>query len=187
MQTLHPLAIAAALLCQVIIAQHIGLRPTQSLREVIGVGATIIASTLIAALIDWVLLLAVLQPFDIVYLRLFIGVILTASIAPLVEVTLRSRYVQWFPPVGNLLPLVMTTGCTLIAAQIMRLPNATFFQTVLGGLGLSVGATLLILAMQALRERKQWQSSLPSQKIVNDILHAAFILIALNGVVSIWR
>ncbi|HET8711951.1 MAG TPA: Rnf-Nqr domain containing protein [Spongiibacteraceae bacterium] len=186
MPEITPLLIAAALLTQYVIAQHIGLRVLISLREAIGVSATVILTSPIAALIDWLLLHTVLQSLDIAYLRLFIVMVLTAAIAPLIETLLRVRYAQWFPPIGSLLPLTMTTCCTLIAAQIARTPEASLTHAVFDAIALGFGAAFLLLTMQALREYKELKPSLLINSVANDILHAAFILVALRGVVSIW-
>lgn len=187
MHEISPLLISAVLLAQFVIAQHIGLRTISSLREAIGVSATILITTPIAVLIDWLLLHTVLQPFDIVYLHLFIGIILTSAIASISESLLRIRFAQWFPPLGNLSPLTMTTCCTLIAAHITRADDAAFISTIFSAIGLSFGAVFLLLAMQTLRERKELKPSLLINSLVNDILHGAFILVALRGVLSIWR
>ena len=187
MPELSPLLIAAVLLTQFTIAQHIGLRALKSLRETIGVSATIICTLPIATILDWFLLHTVLQPFDIVYLRLFISVILTAAIAPLVQVLLRSRRAQWFPPVGSLLPLSMTTCCTLIVAQIIRTPDASLFKTIFSAIGLSLGAAFLLTLLESLRERSTEKPKLIFNIVADDILHAVFILVALRGVLSIWR
>lgn len=187
MPELSPFLIAAVLLTQFTIAQHIGLRALKSLREAIGVSATILCAIPIAAMLDWILLHSVLQPFDIVYLRLFIGVILTAAITPLVETLLRSRFAQWFPPVGSFLPFMMTTCCTLIVAQIIGVPNVSFFQTIFSAIGLSLGAVFLLVVLESLRERSTEKPKLLFNIVADDILHAAFILVALRGILSIWR
>ena len=182
-----PLLIAAVLLTQYVIAQHVGLRTLNTLREASGVGATIIIATPIAALIDWLLRHLVLQPFGIDYLRLFISIVLTAAIAPFVETLLHTKREQWFPPIGSLAPLSMTTCCTLIAAQIVHTPDAALVPTVFHAVVASFGAALLLLIVQALRERKELKPALLINSVANDILHAAFILVALRGVLSIWR
>lgn len=179
--------LTAILLTQFVIAQHIGLRTLRSLHEVAGVGTTIICTLLIAATLDWILLRTVLQPFDIAYLRLFISVLLAAAITPLIEIMLRSRYPQWFPAAGNLLPLSMTTCCTLMAAQISHTPAASFWQTVVDASSLSTGAVVLLAALQALRERRIEKHLQTYGRVVVDALNAAFILIALCGVLSIWQ
>lgn len=184
MSELPLIAIVAALLIQFVLAQHIGLRTPSSLREVIGVGATIISTTIIAALIDWILLQTVLQPFDIIYLRLFISVMLAAAITPLAEVLLRSRFKQWFPAVGNFPPLTMTTSCTLIAAEIGYVPQASLLQTMFNAIAFSIGAVFLLAALQALRDRNATQPPLKNLPAC-DALHAVFIFIALCGVLSI--
>ncbi len=181
------LTIAAALLTQFILAQHIGLRALNSLRETIGISATIICTLPIAAIFDWLFLHTVLQPFDIVYLRLFIGVILTAALAPLVEAILRSRFASWFPPAGSFLPLTMTTCCTLIAAQIIRTPDLAFLQLLFSAIELSLGAVFLLVVLQALRNRHDAKPMLIFNLAAYDVLHAVFIFVALRGILSIWQ
>ena len=187
MPELSPLLIAAILLTQFIIAQHIGVRSLRSMREATSVSATIICTLPIVAILDWVLLHTLLQPFDIVYLRLFIGVILSAAITPLIEVMLRSRFAQWFPPVGSLLPLTMTTCCTSIIAQIIGAPDASLFKTIFSVIGLSLGAIFLLVVLESLRERSTEKPKLLLNVVADDILHAVFIIVALRGVLSIWR
>lgn len=187
MPDISPLLIAATLLTQFIIARHIGLRTLNSLREVIGVGATIICTLPMAAMLDWILLHTVLRPFDIVYLRLFTSVILTAAITPLIEVMLRSRFASWFPPAGSLLPLTTTTCCTLIAAQITRAPDAPLFSALFTAIGLSLGTLFLFIVQQALREHRSEKSPQLRQSISCDLLNAAFTVVALRAVLSIWQ
>ena len=187
MLEISPIVIAAILLTQFVIAQHIGLRSLRSLRETFGVGTTIICTLPIAAILDWILLHAVLQPFAIVFLRLFVGVMLTAAIAAFIEALLRARFPRWFPPVGNLLPLAMTTCCTLIVVQIIGIPAASFFQTLFGAIGLSLGAVFLLIVLESLRKRATEKPKLLFNIVADDILHAVFILVALRGVLSIWQ
>jgi H+/Na+-translocating ferredoxin:NAD+ oxidoreductase subunit A len=185
MHTPLPIALAAILLNLFVLAQHIGLRSIRSLREAAGVSLTVIATVVTTALIDWIVQRTLLAPLNTSYLRFFIAIALTAAITPLFEAILRSRLPQWLPAIGTLLPLTIAASSTIIAALIYHAPTATLATTLLNAVCCGIGSALLLICLQALRERGDDNATDAFKGPAIDLLNSAFIIVALSGVLSV--
>jgi Na+-translocating ferredoxin:NAD+ oxidoreductase RnfA subunit len=178
--------IAALLLNNIVVAQHIGLRRINSLREACGVGAIIGTALIITAATAWPLRVFVLIPLQVDFLYPFISVITLALATQIVEQIFRAHQSQLFPLNGNHLPLAISNG--IILWLTLNISASTFLvvfgRAVLAGLS----ATLLLIAFQALRERTA-QVEVPEvmRGAATDMLLAGFVVTALCGIVGIMQ
>jgi Na+-translocating ferredoxin:NAD+ oxidoreductase subunit A len=176
--------IAALLLNNIVVAQHIGLRRINSLREACGVSAITGIALIITAVISWPLNYFVLQPLQINLLYSFISLITLALTTQIIEQLLRARYARFFPLNGNHLPLAITNG--IILWLTLNNSTSTFFSLLSGAILAGLGAALLLIAFQALRERTA-KAETPEvmRGAATDMLCAAFVVTALCGIAGI--
>lgn len=176
--------IAALLLNNIVVAQHIGLRRVNSLREACGIGGITGTALIITAAMAWPLNYFVLQPLQIHFLYPFISIVTLALIAQITEQLFRSRRPEFFPLNGNHLPLAITNGIILWLA--LNHWASTFFAWVSGAVLAGFSAALLLISFQALRQRIA-QAEVPEimRGGAVEMLCAAFVIAALCGIAGI--
>jgi electron transport complex protein RnfA len=176
--------IAALLLNNIVVAQHIGLRRINSLREACGVGAITGTALIITTAIAWPFNDFVLQPLQINFLYPFISLITLALTTQIIEQLARARHAGFFPLNGNHLPLAITNG--IILWFTLNNSTPTFFSAFSGALLASLGAALLLIAFQSLRQRAA-QAEMPAviRGAAADMLCAGFVVTALCGIAGI--
>lgn len=178
--------ISALLLNNIVVAQHVGLRRINSLREACGIGAITVTALIITAAIAWPLNYFVLQPLQINFLYSFISIITLALSTQIVEQFFRARRRDFFPLNGNHLPLAITNGITLWLTLNNSAP--TLFAVLSDAVVTGLGAALLLIAFQALRERTA-QAEMPEvmRGAATDMLCAGFVVTALCGIAGIMQ
>ena len=121
---------------------------------------------------------ALLQYFQIEYLRLICYIALIASAVQLVEMTMKKYSPTLFRALGIYLPLI-TTNCAILGVALFQTAREyNFIQSMAFSLGAGVGFTLALLLMAGLREQ------LAFAKIPN-ISQGAALTLMLAGILSL--
>lgn len=186
---LSPLLIAALLLNNFIVAQHIGLRPVKSLAQTGGVVAVGGIALTMGAAIDWMIFRWLLQPLASEYLRYLVAVPATAAIAQIAELILRRKHPHWFPAYGTLLPLIITNSAILLLALLQRSVDDSFITRLIAALGYGCAAAIVLLAFQSLRERSAGAQQLPAafRGAALDLFNAGLLIAALSGIATLFQ
>jgi Na+-translocating ferredoxin:NAD+ oxidoreductase RnfA subunit len=176
--------IAALLLNNIVVAQHIGLRRITTLREACGLGVVTAIALAITVATAWPLQKYLLQPLRIDFLFTFIALIILAITTQITEQLLRATKPQLFPINGNHLPLAITNGIILLLALNYSAPSANVLVALGNAMAFGIGAAVLLLAYQALRERiahtpDAWRGP------AIEMLCAGFIVVALCGLTGL--
>ncbi|HEV8333201.1 MAG TPA: Rnf-Nqr domain containing protein [Steroidobacteraceae bacterium] len=164
MTSLLLVLLSSVLVTTVVLAHMPQWRPFVAPTDVFG-GARVIAILCLAAvpavaLLGWLLVRLVLDPWHLEYLRTPALVAVVLIIVPLVELVLRRRGTLLTQQPG--FALVMSTNTALLGiALITDLRGATFGTAVLLAIGAAVALALLLLAFAALYERLQ-QADVPA-------------------------
>jgi len=178
--------IAALLLNNIVVAQHIGLRRITTLREAYGLGVITAIALAITVAMAWPLQKYLLQPLRIDFLFTFIALIILAITTQITEQLLRATKPQLFPINGNHLLLAITNGIILLLALNYSAPSANVLVALGNAMAFGIGAAVLLLAYQALRERIA-QADIPDawQGPAIEMLCAGFIVVALRGLAGL--
>lgn len=171
--------LAALLLNNAVVAQHIGLRRIASLREAWGL-ALVTGSALLGTVLMVSPLRIVFARYSIEFLTPFVAAIALASLVQLFEQWLRASRPNWFPPIGDHRLLALGNGLILLAASLPVLASG-LWSALSSALLYAGGAGLLLMAFQALREH----IAQPAQPAL-DMLCAGFVVLALCGLSGVF-
>jgi electron transport complex protein RnfA len=179
--------IAALLLNNIVVAQHIGLRRITTLREACGLGVITAIALVITVAMAWPLQLYLLQPLHIGFLFTFIALIILVIATQITEQMLRAKKPPLFPINGDHLPLAITNGSILLLGLIYSTPAANSFAVIGNAVAFGIGAAVLLICFQVLRERialaetpEAWRGP------AVDMLSAGFVVTALCGIAGLF-
>ncbi|MEH6575564.1 MAG: electron transport complex subunit RsxA [Amphritea sp.] len=151
------LLFGTALVNNVVLAQFLGLCPlmgvSKNVDTALGMGfATTFVLTL-ATVSSWLLEHFLLAPLGVEFLRILSFILVIAGVVQFTEMLIRSLSPTLYQTLGIFLPLI-TTNCAVLGVALLNVQQAhSFFQSLLYGLGASLGFVLVLVIFAGLRER----------------------------------
>ena len=177
--------IGTALVNNVVLVKFLGLCPfmgvSNKLDTAISMGfATTFVLTL-AAISSWLLETFVLEPFDLLYLRIISFILVIAAVVQFTEMFIKKLSPMLYQLLGIFLPLI-TTNCAVLGVALLSVQEKSgFMQSAIYGFGSALGFTLVMVLFAGLRERLQLAdvprsfAGAPIGFIVASILSLAFM------------
>ena len=146
------IAVAAALVNNVVLSQFLGLCPflgvSKKTDTAPGMGAAVIFVILIASSVTYGIYYGILKPFNLEYLQTIVFILVIAALVQLVEMILNQA-------LGVYLPLI-TTNCAVLGVAISNIDDGyTFGQSLANSLGTSVGFLIAIVILAGIREKSE--------------------------------
>lgn len=118
-----------------------------------GMGIAVTFVVVIASAITWCLQKFILDAFGLEYLQTILFILVIASLVQFVEMVIKKLSPSLYTAMGVFLPLI-TTNCMVLGVTVLNVQNGyNLIETVISGLGASLGFTLALVLMAALRER----------------------------------
>ena len=151
------LLLGTALVNNVVLVQFLGLCPfmgvSNKVDAALGMGfATTFVLTL-ATVCSWALEQYLLLPLGVEYLRIISFIVVIAAVVQFTEMLIRSLSPLLYQTLGIFLPLI-TTNCAVLGVALLNSQQAhSFLQSLLYGLGASIGFVLVLVVFAGLRER----------------------------------
>ncbi len=140
-----------------VLARFLGICPflgvSSRIETSIGMGMAVIFVITLAALSAWSIEKVILVPFDLVYLRTIVFILVIATLVQFVEMVVRKTSPALYNALGIYLPLITTNCAVLGVALLVVQKDMDFFQTFFFGVGASVGFTVALLLMAGIREQ----------------------------------
>ena len=163
MKELILLIISAAIVNNVVLSQFLGLCPFLGVSKKVetagGMGAAVIFVITIASLVTSLIYKFILAPLDLTYLQtiVFILVILViAALVQFVEMFLKKSMPALYESLGVYLPLI-TTNCAVLGVALNSVQYGyNILQSVVYGLGISIGFTIAIVILAGIREKMEY-------------------------------
>ena len=157
MKELLLIAIGSALVNNVVLSQFLGLCPflgvSKKVETSAGMGAAVIFVITIASAVTSLVYTGILVNLHLEYLQTIVFILVIAALVQFVEMFLKKSMPSLYEALGVYLPLI-TTNC---AVQGVALTNVTksynFVQSVVNGIGISVGFTIAIVMLAGVREK----------------------------------
>jgi len=149
--------LSAALVNNVVLTQFLGLCPvmgvSKKLTSAIGMSvATIFVLTLTAA-ISFLIEHYLLQPYDLVFLRIVVFIVTIAAIVQGIELIVRASSPVLYTVLGLYLPLI-TTNCAVLGVALLNVQSqTTLLEALLYGFGAGLGFALVLILFASLREK----------------------------------
>jgi electron transport complex protein RnfA len=153
------IAVAAALVNNVVLSQFLGLCPfigvSKKTDTAAGMGAAVIFVIMIASAVTYGLYYALLAPFKLQYLQTIVFILVIAALVQLVEMILKKFIEPLYEALGVYLPLI-TTNCAVLGVAISNIDAGYGFgESMASSLGTSVGFLIAIVILAGIREKSE--------------------------------
>lgn len=147
-----------------VLAQFLGICPsagiTTKVETAMGMGAAVTFVIVLASATTWLLDHYILQP-NLVFLRTVAFILVIATLVQVVEMFLKKSAPALYNALGIYLPLI-TTNCIVLGVALLNIQSEyTLINSIASGLGASLGFTLAIVLLAAIRERLAGSDNIP--------------------------
>ncbi|SDX95572.1 electron transport complex protein RnfA [Allochromatium warmingii] len=151
------LILATALVNNVVLVKFLGLCPfmgvSGKLDSALGMGLATTFVLTLASVAGWLLEHALLQPFDLGFLRILTFILVIAAVVQFTELVIRKTSPTLYQVLGLYLPLI-TTNCAVLGIALLNVQEEhSFLESALYGLGSAFGFTLVMVIFAGMRER----------------------------------
>ena len=184
------IAVAAALVNNVVLSQFLGLCPfigvSKKTDTAAGMGAAVIFVIMIASAVTYGLYYALLVPFKLEYLQTIVFILVIAALVQLVEMILKKFIKPLYQALGVYLPLI-TTNCAVLGVAISNIDSGyNFAESMANSFGISVGLLIAIVILAGIREKSE-NNNIPKafQGTPMVLLAAGLMAIAFTGFTGI--
>lgn len=184
------IAVAAALINNVVLSQFLGLCPflgvSKKTKTAAGMGAAVIFVLTIAAAFAYVVDTQILVRFNVEYLETIVFILLIAALVQFVEMFLKKFSPALYKALGVYLPLI-TTNCAVLGVVLINVQKSyNFMESVVNALGTGIGFTISIIILAGLREKIEYNKISPAFKGMPIVLITAGLMaIAFSGFAGI--
>lgn len=160
MKELILLIISAAIVNNVVLSQFLGLCPFLGVSKKVetagGMGAAVIFVITIASLVTSLIYKFILAPLDLTYLQTIVFILVIAALVQFVEMFLKKSMPALYESLGVYLPLI-TTNCAVLGVALNSVQYVyNILQSVVYGLGISIGFTIAIVILAGIREKMEY-------------------------------
>ena len=157
MKELLLIAIGSALVNNVVLSQFLGLCPflgvSKKVETSAGMGAAVIFVITIASAVTSLVYTGILVNLHLEYLQTIVFILVIAALVQFVEMFLKKSMPSLYAALGVYLPLI-TTNCAVLGVALTNVQKSySFIQSVVNGIGISVGFTIAIIMLAGIREK----------------------------------
>ncbi len=118
-----------------------------------GLGMAVTGVLTITALINWVVLKYILIPFDLLYLRYIVFILVIAATVQVLEMLIDRLSPRLYMSLGIFLPLI-TVNCAILGVSLfLEIRNYSFVQTMFYAFGSGIGWWMAIMALSAIQKK----------------------------------
>ena len=151
------IAIGSALVNNVVLSQFLGLCPflgvSKKVETSAGMGAAVIFVITIASAVTSLVYTGILVNLHLEYLQTIVFILVIAALVQFVEMFLKKSMPSLYEALGVYLPLI-TTNCAVLGVALTNVQKSyNFVQSVVNGIGISVGFTIAIVMLAGVREK----------------------------------
>ena len=119
-------------------------------------GAAVIFVITIASLVTSLIYKFILAPLDLTYLQTIVFILVIAALVQFVEMFLKKSMPALYESLGVYLPLI-TTNCAVLGVALNSVQSGyNILQSVVHGLGISIGFTIAIVILAGIREKMEY-------------------------------
>lgn len=180
MKTLLLIAIASALVNNVVLSQFLGLCPflgvSKKVNTAAGMGGAVIFVITTASIFASLIYDFILCPLNITYLNTIVFILVIAALVQLVEMVLKKMSPALYESLGVYLPLI-TTNCAVLGVAIINVQKEyNLIKSVVNGVGTAIGFTVAIVIMAGIREKIEYNDVSPAFKGMPIVLLTAGLM-----------
>jgi len=152
------LLLTSMILENVILSQFLGvcsfLGVSKSKKSSVGMGIAVVAVTLIAATVTWLIYYLVLANpiFDLAYLKTIVFILVIASLVQMIEIIIKKFVPSLYKSLGIYLPLI-TTNCAVLGVSLKAVQNdLSFVEMLFYSVGSGLGYLFIMFIFSVIRE-----------------------------------
>lgn len=151
------LIISCIFVNNILLAQFLGNCPffgtSKKMETAVGMAMAVIFVLVLAGGITWMTYQFLLVPFDLVYLRTIVFILVIAALVQFVEMFLKKSIPALYAGLGIFLPLI-TTNCAVLGAVLLNIDKEyNFMQALVASFAYAVGFGLALVIFAGLREK----------------------------------
>ncbi|QCI18103.1 electron transport complex subunit RsxA [Buchnera aphidicola (Aphis nasturtii)] len=140
-----------------ILVKFLGLCPftgaSNKFKIAVGISFATTFVVFVSTIILWCINFFILSPFDLVYLRIIIYMLIISFCVQFIEIILQNTSPFLYRILGIFLPLI-TTNCAVLAIPLFCLyENYTFLDSIFYAISSSFGFSLIMIIFASIRER----------------------------------
>jgi electron transport complex protein RnfA len=148
---------SAILINNFVLIRFLGICPfvgiSQKIETAVGMSLAVIFVMTVASLATWIVQTYLLLPYDLVYLRTIVFILVIAVLVQFVEMVIQKSSPTLYQALGVYLPLI-TTNCAVLGVTILNLNEAyNLVEALVHGFAAAVGFGLAIVVFAGIRER----------------------------------
>ena len=164
MKELLLILVASAIVNNVVLSQFLGLCPflgvSKKVETAAGMGGAVIFVLTISCFVTSVIYKLILAPTGFAYLQTIVFILVIAALVQFVEMVLKKMMPALYKSLGVYLPLI-TTNCAVLGVALLSVQNEYgVLESVVNGIGASLGFLLAIVLMAGIREKLE-NSNIP--------------------------
>ena len=157
MKELFLIAVGSALVNNVVLSQFLGLCPflgvSKNVKTSAGMGAAVIFVITIASFVTSVIYKGILVSLNLEFLQTIVFILVIAGLVQFVELFLKKSMPPLYEALGVYLPLI-TTNCAVLGVALTNVQKSySILESVINGVGTSVGFTIAIVMLAGVREK----------------------------------
>ena len=186
LESILTILISTILVNNYIFAQFLGICPflgvSSKTETALGMGVAVTFVVVLASAITWLIQIFVLDKFGLEYLQTIAFILVIASLVQFVEMFIKKSSPSLYQAMGVYLPLI-TTNCVVLGVTVLNVQNGyNLIETIFSGFGASIGFTLALVLIAALRE-KLMLADVPKalQGVPIALVSAGLMAIAFSG------
>ena len=162
--TIFTILFTAALVNNFVLSQFMGICPflgvSKKVEAAAGMGGAVVFVITIASLCTSILYNYLLVPAQLEYLNTIVFILVIAALVQFVEMVLKKMMPALYKSLGVYLPLI-TTNCAVLGVALLSVQNEYgVLESVVNGIGASLGFLLAIVLMAGIREKLE-NSNIP--------------------------
>ncbi len=155
--SLFTILFTAALVNNFVLSQFLGICPflgvSKKVETAAGMGGAVLFVITLSSAITSVLYNFLLVPNDLQYLNTIVFIMVIAALVQFVEMVLKKMMPSLYKSLGVYLPLI-TTNCAVLGVALLSVQNEyTIVESIVNGVGASIGFFLAIVLMAGIREK----------------------------------
>ncbi|MCR4695018.1 MAG: electron transport complex subunit RsxA [Pseudobutyrivibrio sp.] len=152
--------VSSAIVNNVVLSQFLGICPflgvSKRVETAAGMGGAVIFVITIASFVSSVIYKFILAPTGFDYMKTIVFILVIAALVQFVEMFLKKSVPSLYQSLGVYLPLI-TTNCAVLGTALNNVQyEYDILQSVINGVGVSVGFTIAIVIMAGIREKIEY-------------------------------
>lgn len=152
--------LAAILTNNFVLSKFLGICPflgvSKKLDTAVGMSVAVIFVMTLATCVTWPIQTFILDPNGLGYLQTIVFILIIAALVQFVEIFLKKYVPSLYSALGIYLPLI-TTNCAVLGVALNSVQYGyNILQSVVYGLGISIGFTIAIVILAGIREKMEY-------------------------------